>query len=62
MGGGNYQQLINDVLLEYIEQQGESFEVILRRVIREELQSVSGTVSFFTQLQMRVPQKTNQPA
>ncbi len=26
MGGGNYQQLINEALLEYIEQQGESFE------------------------------------
>lgn len=37
-GGGNYQTLINDVLRQYIEeQQRESLETVLRRVIREEL-------------------------
>lgn len=36
-GGGDYQQLINQILREYIEQQSESFENIMRRVIREEL-------------------------
>ena len=37
-GGGNYQDLMNDALREYIrQQQGQSLEEILRRVIREEL-------------------------
>jgi len=39
--GGNYQTMINDALREYIQQQEEPLEVILRRVIREELQSSS---------------------
>lgn len=38
-GGGNYQTLINDALREYIQQQKEPLEELLRRVIREELQS-----------------------
>jgi uncharacterized protein (DUF4415 family) len=38
-GGGNYQTLINNALREYIKQQQEPLEVILRRVVREELQS-----------------------
>lgn len=37
MGGGNYQTLINKALHSYIENQEESLENILRRVIREEL-------------------------
>jgi uncharacterized protein (DUF4415 family) len=36
-GGGNYQTLINQALHEYIANQQESWEVTLRRVIREEL-------------------------
>ena len=40
-GGGNYQTMINEALLEYINQQKEPLEVILRRVVREELQSLS---------------------
>jgi uncharacterized protein (DUF4415 family) len=39
MGGGNYQTLINRALREYVQQQKEPLEVILRRVIREELRS-----------------------
>jgi uncharacterized protein (DUF4415 family) len=39
MGGGNYQTLINSALREYVQQQKEPLEVILRRVIREELRS-----------------------
>ena len=37
MGGGNYQSLINDALHQYIIQQKEPLEEILRRVVREEL-------------------------
>ena len=40
-GGGNYQTLINDALREYITHQKEPIEVILRRVVREELHNVS---------------------
>ncbi len=36
-GGGNYQTLINKALREYIKHQQEPIEVILRRVVREEL-------------------------
>ena len=39
-GGGNYQTLINDALREHITRQQEPFEVILRRVVREELTAV----------------------
>lgn len=39
-GGGNYQTLINDALREYISQQHEPLEDILRRVLREELHAV----------------------
>jgi uncharacterized protein (DUF4415 family) len=39
IGGGSYQALINMVLREYIENQKESLEETLRRVIREELQT-----------------------
>ena len=40
-GGGNYQTLINNALREFIHYQEEPIEVILRRVVREELQSAS---------------------
>ena len=40
-GGGNYQTLINEALNEYIQQQREPLEEILRRVLREELGRVS---------------------
>ncbi len=39
MGGGNYQTLINDALREYVQSHKEPLEDILRRVIREELQT-----------------------
>lgn len=39
-GGGNYQTLINEALREYIRYRDEMFESILRKVIREELQTV----------------------
>jgi uncharacterized protein (DUF4415 family) len=40
-GGGNYQTLINDALREYIQTREQLLEDTLRRVIREELQSLS---------------------
>jgi uncharacterized protein (DUF4415 family) len=40
-GGGNYQTFINDALREHITRQREPIEVILRRVVREELHSVA---------------------
>jgi uncharacterized protein (DUF4415 family) len=39
-GGGNYQTLINNALREHIQNQRESLEVTLRRVLREELERV----------------------
>ena len=39
-GGGSYQTLINDALREHITHQQEPIEVILRRVVREELTAV----------------------
>ena len=36
-GGGSYQTLVNDALREHITNQQETIEVILRRVVREEL-------------------------
>ena len=41
-GGGNYQTLINTALREYIQHRQEPLEEILRRVVREELQSRAG--------------------
>jgi uncharacterized protein (DUF4415 family) len=38
LGGGNYQTLINQVLLQYIQQEREPLEETLRRVLREELE------------------------
>ena len=40
-GGGSYQTLINQALREYLNQQQQPLEELLRRVVREELQSVS---------------------
>jgi len=40
-GGGNYQTLINNALREYMTHQQEPIEVILRRVVREELQNAA---------------------
>jgi uncharacterized protein (DUF4415 family) len=39
-GGGSYQTLINNALREYMTNQQEPIEVILRRVVREELTAV----------------------
>lgn len=39
-GGGNYQTRINEALKEYVERRREPLEVILRRVVREELRAV----------------------
>lgn len=40
-GGGNYQTLINQALREYLKQQQQPLEELLRRVLREELQSAA---------------------
>lgn len=40
-GGGNYQTLINQALREYVEHQPEPLEVVLRRVVREELEQAA---------------------
>ena len=40
-GGGNYQTLINQALREYMNQQQQPLEELLRRVVREELQSAA---------------------
>ena len=38
-GGGNYQTMLNDALRIYMERQEKPLEEVLRRVVREELQS-----------------------
>lgn len=40
-GGGNYQTLINQALREYLNQQQQPLEELLRRVVREELHSMA---------------------
>jgi uncharacterized protein (DUF4415 family) len=40
-GGGNYQTLINKALREYISQQRESIEEVVRRVVREEVKRIA---------------------
>ena len=40
-GGGNYQTLINQALREYLNQQQQPLEELLRRVVREELKSAA---------------------
>ena len=39
VGGGNYQTLINSALRQYMNETKEPIEVILRRVLREELRN-----------------------
>jgi len=36
-GGGNYQTMMNHALREYVQQNKESLEEIVRRVVREEI-------------------------
>jgi uncharacterized protein (DUF4415 family) len=38
-GGGNYQTLINSALRQFMKESKEPIEVILRRVLREELRN-----------------------
>jgi uncharacterized protein (DUF4415 family) len=40
-GGGNYQTMINTALREYVQNQAEPIEKVLRRVVREELKRAS---------------------
>jgi len=40
-GGGSYQTLINEALREYVLYRNEMFENVLRKVIREELQTAA---------------------
>ena len=40
-GGGNYQTLINEALREHVQNRDGILEDTLRRVIREELQTIS---------------------
>ena len=40
-GGGNYQTMLNDALREYTEQQSQSVEKLLRRLVREEIKKAS---------------------
>ncbi|OGO15028.1 MAG: CopG family transcriptional regulator [Chloroflexi bacterium RBG_16_48_8] len=40
-GGGNYQTLINESLREYVSIRDETLEKVLRKVIREELGTIS---------------------
>ena len=37
-GGGNYQTMMNEALRAYVEGKRESLEVVVRRVVKEELQ------------------------
>ena len=40
-GGGNYQTMLNDALRAHTEQQDQSLEKLLRRVVREEIKKAS---------------------
>ncbi len=40
-GGGNYQTMLNDALRTYTEQQSQSVEKLLRRLVREEIKKAS---------------------
>ncbi|MEI8243228.1 MAG: BrnA antitoxin family protein [bacterium] len=40
-GGGNYQTMLNDALRAYTEQQRQSVEKLLRRLVREEIKKAS---------------------
>ena len=39
-GGGNYQTLINEALRQHIQQNRETLEETLRRIVREELERI----------------------
>jgi hypothetical protein len=41
-GGGNYQSMINDALKEFIATRDSALEVVVRRVVREELKKAGG--------------------
>ena len=41
-GGGNYQTRINDALRSFVEERKKPLEVVLRRVVREELNRAYG--------------------
>ena len=40
-GGGNYQTMLNDALRAYTEQQSQSVEKLLRRLVREKIKKAS---------------------
>jgi uncharacterized protein (DUF4415 family) len=40
-GGGSYQTMLNDALRAFTEQQDQSLEKLLRKVVREELKKAS---------------------
>jgi len=40
-GGGNYQTLLNDALRAFTQQEDESLEKLLRKVVREEINKAS---------------------
>jgi uncharacterized protein (DUF4415 family) len=40
-GGGSYQTMLNDALRSFTEQQDQSLEKLLRKVVREELKKAS---------------------
>lgn len=42
-GGGNYQTLINDALRTFVKEQKRPLELVLRRVVREELRRAQGS-------------------
>jgi uncharacterized protein (DUF4415 family) len=41
-GGGNYQTLINEALRTYVAERKRPLELVLRRVVREELRRAQG--------------------
>lgn len=41
-GGGNYQTLINDALRTFVAERKRPLELVLRRVVREELRRAQG--------------------
>ncbi len=41
-GGGNYQSLINEALRAYVAERKRPLELVLRRVVREELRRAQG--------------------
>jgi uncharacterized protein (DUF4415 family) len=42
-GGGNYQTLINDALRSFMEERKRPLELVLRRVVRQELRRAQGS-------------------